>query len=61
MQMRKIMKSRGHFPNDEAAVKLLRLAPPNVLTKSVRTAFEWKVAMNRFSILFDERFTLVRS
>ncbi|WP_408580866.1 IS256 family transposase, partial [Burkholderia cenocepacia] len=36
MQLRKIIKTRGHFPNDEAAIKLLWLALRNVLAKTVR-------------------------
>ncbi len=60
MQLRKIIQTRGHFPNDEAAIKLLWLALRNVLAKSVRTAFDWKSAMNQFVILFGERFTLGR-
>ena len=60
MQMRKTIKTRGHFPNDEAAIKLLWLALRNVLAKSVRAAFDWKAAMNQFAILFGERFTLAR-
>ncbi|WP_414016331.1 IS256 family transposase, partial [Burkholderia vietnamiensis] len=57
MQLRKIIKTRGHFPNDEAAIKLLWLALRNVLAKTVRAAFDWKSAMNQFAILFGERFT----
>ncbi len=60
MQLRKIIKTRGHFPNDEAAIKLLWLALRNVLAKSVRAAFDWKSAMNQFAILFGERFTQAR-
>jgi transposase-like protein len=60
MQLRKIIKTRGHFPNDEAAIKLLWLALRNVLAKSVRPTFDWKSAMNQFAILFGERFTLAR-
>ncbi|WP_425102723.1 IS256 family transposase, partial [Burkholderia ambifaria] len=56
MQLRKIIKTRGHFPNDEAAIKLLWLALRNVLAKTVRAAFDWKSAMNQFAILFGERF-----
>lgn len=58
MQLRKIIKARGHFPNDESAIKLLWLALRNVLSKSVRKAFDWKAAMNQFAILYGERFTL---
>ena len=31
-----------------------------VLAKSVRSAFDWKRAMNQFAILFGERFMLAR-
>ena len=51
MQLRKIIKTRGHFPNDEAAIKLLWLALRNVLAKTVRAAFDWKSAMNQFATL----------
>ncbi len=60
MQLRKIIKTRGHFPNDEAAIKLMWLALRNVLAKSVRSTFDWKAAMNQFAILFRERFTEAR-
>lgn len=60
MQLRKIIKTRGHFPTDEAAIKLLWLALRNVLAKSVRATFDWKTAMNQFAILFGERFTAAR-
>jgi putative transposase len=61
MQLRKIIKTRGHFPNDESAIKLLWLALRNVLNKSVRRAFDWKIAMNQFAILYGDRFTLTKS
>ncbi len=60
MQLRKIIKTRGHFPSDEAAIKLLWLALRNVLAKSVRATFDWKAAMNQFAILFGDRFTDAR-
>lgn len=60
MQLRKIIKNRGHFPNDEAAIKLLWLALRNVLAKSVRAAFDWKSAMNQFAIMCGDRFTQAR-
>ena len=61
MQLRKIIKSRGHFPTDEAATKLLWLAIRNVLAKTVRPTYDWKGAMNQFAVLFGERFTLARA
>ena len=60
MQLRKIIKTRGHFPTDEAAIKLMWLALRNVLAKSVRSTFDWKSAMNQFAILFGERFMAAR-
>jgi len=60
MQLRKIIKTRGHFPNDEAAIKLLWLTLRNVLANTVRAAFDWKSAMNQFAIMFGDRFTQAR-
>lgn len=56
-----IIKTRGHFPTDEAATKLLWLAIRNVLAKTVRPTYDWKGAMNQFAVLFGERFTLARA
>ncbi len=49
MQLPKIAKTRGHFPIDDAAIKLLGLALRNVLAKSVRATFDWKVVTNQFA------------
>jgi len=57
MQLRKIIKTRGHFPSDEAAIKLLWLALRNILADKVRSAKEWKAAMNQFAVMYGERFT----
>src|SRR5438270_5319164 len=56
-QLRKILKTRGHFPNDEAATKLLWLALRNITATWVRGARTWKEAMNQFAILYADRFT----
>lgn len=56
-QLRKIIKTRGHFPNDEAATKLLWLALRNITAKWERTAYYWRPAMNQFAILYEGRFT----
>ena len=45
MQLRKSLKTRGHFPNDEAALKLLYLALRNVMQKWRRAAKTWSIAM----------------
>ena len=46
MQLRKIIKTRGHFPNDDAAIKLLYLALRNITKDWKMSAREWKSAMN---------------
>lgn len=55
-RLRKILKTRGHFPNDEAATKLIWLALRNITADWGRAANNWKAAMNQFAILFDDRF-----
>ncbi len=60
MQLRKIIKNRGHFPSDDAAIKLLWLALRNVMNKTERKAFEWRAAMNEFAIQFDGRLSINR-
>lgn len=57
MQLRKIVKSRGHFPTDEAALKLLYLALQNIQIKWRRGNHAWKAALPYFAILFGERFS----
>jgi putative transposase len=58
-RLRKILKTRGHFPNDEAATKLIWLALRNITADWGRAANNWKAAMNQFAILYEERFTQV--
>lgn len=55
MQLRKIIKTRGHFPNDEAATKLLYLALRNI-KKRWAPAPAWQAALTHFAVLFPERF-----
>jgi putative transposase len=57
MQLRKIIKTRGHFPNDDAATKLIWLALRNVMKRAHRSAREWIRAMNQFALLFPDRLT----
>lgn len=57
MQLRKALKTRGHFPNDEAALKLLYLVIRNITRRRTRPPREWKAAMNQFAILYPDRFT----
>lgn len=57
MQLRKALKVRGHFPTDEAALKLLYLVLRNVTRRWTKAPAEWKAAMTQFAILYPERFT----
>jgi transposase-like protein len=56
MRLRKIIKARGHFPSDEAALKLLWLALRNITADWSRGERDWKAAMNQFAVLYAERF-----
>ena len=53
--LRKIIKTRGSFPNDEAAMKLLYLALRNAGIHW-RRPIAWTAAMGQFAIQFGERF-----
>jgi len=53
--LRKIIKTRGSFPTDEAALKLLFLAIRNAGVHW-RRPIEWTAAMGQFAILFGDRF-----
>ena len=55
MQLRKIIKTRGHFPTDEAATKLLYLALRNI-RRRWNAAPEWQAALTHFAVLFPDRF-----
>jgi transposase-like protein len=57
MRLRKIIKTRGHFPTDEAALKLLWLALQNTFANTTRSVREWHEAMNQFAIFYGDRFT----
>ena len=54
-QLRKIIKTRGHFPSDEAASKLLYLALRNI-KKRWAPAPIWGQALTHFAVLFPDRF-----
>lgn len=58
--LRKIIKTRGSFPNDEAAMKLLFLAIRNAGVRW-RRPIEWTAAMGQFAVLFGDRFAVSAS
>jgi putative transposase len=58
-QLRKVTKNRGHFPTDDAALKLLRLVARDLTTTRGGVAgtgtWGWKQALNAFEIHFPNR------
>ena len=57
MQLRKVSKTRGSFPTDEAALKLLYLAIRNVTAKWINARHHWTAALTYFAQLFGDRLT----
>lgn len=55
MSLRKITKNRGSFPSDEALLKLFYLALRNISQKWTMPIRDWKAALNRFTIQFEDR------
>jgi putative transposase len=53
-QLRKAIKTKGHFPNEEAARKLIYLSIMNATPKWTRTA-GWTKALLAFKIHFGDR------
>jgi len=55
MSLRKITKNRGSFPSDDALLKLFYLAINNISKKWTMPIRDWKAALNRFNIQFEDR------
>ena len=55
MSLRKVIKTRGSFPNPEAALKLLFLALEHIAKKWTMPVQNWKAALQRFAILLGDR------
>lgn len=53
--LRKIIKTRGAFPADEAVSKLLYLAIRNLSKRWTRPLVHWTAAVNQFVIMYEER------
>lgn len=60
-KLRRAVRARGHFPSDEAALKLLYL----VLNRSEKEwkmpPREWGMAKSQFAVLFADRFQAARA
>jgi len=59
MQLRKVLKTRGHFPSDEAATKLIYLVLRDITKKWKKPPTSWKLAATQFAIRFGQRFFAV--
>lgn len=57
-QLRKIIKTRGHFPTEDAALKLLWLALMRAEKKWTYPIKEWSRALHQFAIYFPGRVPL---
>ena len=55
MSLRKLTKNRGSFLSDDALMKLFYLALRNISQKWTMPIRDWKAALNRFTIQFEER------
>lgn len=55
MSLRKITKNRGSFPSDDALIKLFYLALRNISQRWTMPIRDWKAALTRFTIQFEER------
>ena len=53
--LRKTLKTRGHFPHDQAASKLQYLAIRDIETQCKAPVAGWRQALNQFHILFEDR------
>ena len=54
--LRKSVRNRGHFPTEEALMKVLYLAIQQVSKKWTMPIRDWKQALNRFAIMYPDRF-----
>ena len=56
--MRKAVRGRGHFPNDEAATRRIWLALRNITAKWKNPPIAWHAA--KAAIQFEMRFVMTR-
>jgi transposase-like protein len=61
MQVRKVIKNRGHFPSYEAATKLIYLALEAISKKWKRAALGWTETALQLALMYGERFTRLKT
>jgi len=54
MTLRKVIKTRASFPNEESALKLIYLALKNKAQRW-RSAPSWRTSLNHFMLLWEDR------
>ena len=59
-KLRRSVRSRGHFPSDEAAMKLIWLQLREITQKWKMAPREWAAAKAQFAIVFGDRFEVNR-
>jgi putative transposase len=59
-KLRRSVRSRGHFPSDEAAMKLIWLQLREITQKWKMPAREWSAAKTQFAVVFGDRFEVNR-
>lgn len=57
-KLRRAVRTRGHFPSDDAAAKLLYLVLNHAAAEWKRPPREWTEAKTQFAVMFKERFVL---
>ena len=55
-KLRRAVRTRGHFPSDDAAMKLLYLVLNHAAEEWKRPPREWFEAKTQFAVVFGERF-----
>jgi len=53
--LRKVIKNRGSFPNEDVVMKLLYLALKNASQRWTMPIKDWASALNLFAIMFEGR------
>ena len=57
-KIRRAVRTRGHFPSDEAAAKLIYLALNATSVEWKRSVREWHRVKSQLAIMFEERFPM---
>ena len=57
-KLRRAVRTRGHFPGDDAAMKLLYLVLNHAAQEWKRPPREWSEAKTQFAVIFGDRFVI---